>query len=185
MSKMGIKGGMFGAAIGALAAGSPIQKGLESTFGVVQNPYLEMMFSGIGFRQFQFDFTFRPRNDTEQKTVHQIIKMFRLNSRPTFTEQGLGKSFMDYPKEFRIDFLTKCEGPEKHDEEGVWIINTAVPQLKTCVCTNVSTNYAPDNMWLAHKGGKPNAIQLSMSFKETELVMAKDVGVGGESYGGN
>ena len=55
------KGGMFGAAIGALAAGSPIQKGLESTFGVVQNPYLEMMFSGIGFRQFQFVVTF-PQN---------------------------------------------------------------------------------------------------------------------------
>ena len=179
MSKMGVRGGMFGAALGAMAAGTPIQKGIESSIGIVQNPYLEMMFSGIGFREFQFDFTFRPRNKTEQEQVHTIIKMFRLNSRPTFTEGDFGKSFMDYPKEFKIEFLTKCPGLPIHKEPSIWQLNDSVPQLKTCVCSNVTTNYAPDNMWLAHQGGKPNAIQLSMSFKETELVMAEDIWNGG------
>ena len=186
MSKMGVSGGMFGAALGAMAAGSPIQKGVETSLGIVQNPYLEMMFSGIGFREFQFDFTFRPRNEKEQDQVHTIIKMFRLNSRPTFTKEvNLGKSFMDYPKEFKIEFLTKCPGPEVHQVPGIWQVNKSVPQLKTCVCSSVSTNYAPDNMWLAHQGGKPNAMQLSLAFKETELVMAEDVQGTDNTYGGH
>ena len=95
---------------------------------------------------------------------------------------------MDYPKEFKIEFLTKYGSYDGMDprvlqakgiEASIWEVNKSVPQLKTCVCTNVSTNYAPDNMWLAHQGGKPNAIQLSMSFKETELVMAEDIWNGG------
>ena len=49
----------------------------------------------------------------------------------------------------------------------------------------MSTNYAPDNMWLAHQGGKPNAMQLSLAFKETELVMAEDVQGTDNTYGGH
>ena len=65
VSKLGISGGMFGAAIGAMAAGSPIQKGMQSALGVAQNPYMEMMFSGVGFRKFQFEFIFRPKSSDE------------------------------------------------------------------------------------------------------------------------
>ena len=62
VSKLGISGGMFGAAIGAMAAGSPMQKGAEAALGVAQNPYMEMMFSGVGFRKFQFEFILRPKS---------------------------------------------------------------------------------------------------------------------------
>ena len=50
-----------------------------------------------------------------------------------------------------------------------------VPQLKDCVCDNVSSNYTPQSIWAAHKGGVPVAVTLSLSFQETELVMAEDV----------
>jgi len=129
---------------------------------------MEMMFSGIGFRQFQFDFTFRPKNLTEQTTIQKIIKMFRLNSRPTFTEGAMGKSFMNYPMEFKIEFLTR-------NNADTFVLNPGLPKMKSVVCGNVTTNYTPDNAWIAHKGGHPNAIQLSLTFKETELVMAEDV----------
>ena len=96
VSKLGISGGMFGAAIGAMAAGGPIQKGIESALGVSQNPYLEMMFSGIGFRKFQFDFIMRPKNENEMNEVGQILKQFRTHSKPSYTMQGIGRTFMDY-----------------------------------------------------------------------------------------
>jgi hypothetical protein len=172
MSKMGVQGGLFGMALGAMAAGSPIQKGLEKSLAVAQNPYMEMMFSGIGFRQFQFDFKFLPKSTKEQAIVHSIIKMFRLNSRPTYVQGEFGKSFMNYPMEFNIEFLTKSKAGRLED---TWNTNSSLPQLKPVVCGNVTTNYTPDNQWSAHEGGRPNAIQLSLSFKETELVMAEDL----------
>jgi len=172
VSKLGISGGMFGAAIGAMAAGGPMQKGMESALGVAQNPYMEMMFSGIGFRKFSFEFILRPKSAKEYRTVAEIIRMLRTYTKPTFTEGKLGKSFMDYPMEFDIDFLTTPDGPAK---AVAFNSNPNIPKLKLCVCDNVSTNYTPQSIWAAHQGGVPLAVTLGLSFQETELVMAEDV----------
>ena len=172
VSKLGISGGMFGAAIGAMAAGSPIQKGFESALGVAQNPYMEMMFSGIGFRKFQFEFIMRPRDTDEVNTVAEILTKFRTFTKPTFAEGKLGKSFMDYPMEFGIKFLT---GVNSQSFESSFSDNTNVPKLKNCVCDNVTSNFTPQSIWAAHKGGVPLAVTLGLSFQETELVMAEDV----------
>jgi hypothetical protein len=154
-----------------MAAGSPIQKGFESALGVAQNPYMEMMFSGIGFRKFQFEFVLRPKSSDEVKTVAKILRVIRTFTKPTFAEGKLGKSFMDYPMEFGIKFLTGMHGayaPYFSD-------NTNVPKLKNCVCDNVTSNFTPQSIWAAHKGGVPLAVTLGLSFQETELVMAEDV----------
>jgi len=146
VSKLGIQGGMFGAAIGAMAAGSPMQKGMESALGVAQNPYMEMMFSGIGFRKFNFEFIMRPRNDDEVNEVALILQKFRTFTKPSFTEGVLGKSFMDYPMEFQIEFLTSGQRVMPPPEEsqairsggGDFRTNINVPKLKNCV---VERNY--------------------------------------------
>ena len=177
VGKLGISGGMFGAAIGAMAAGSPIQKGLESALGVAQNPYMEMMFTGVGFRKFNFEFILRPKSTKEVGTVADILKNFRTFSKPTFTEGDLGKSFMDYPMEFGIEFLTSGGGggSAKAVNKTSFQRNMNVPQLKNCVCDNVTTNYTPQSIWAAHNGGVPVAVTLGLSFQETELIMAEDV----------
>ena len=187
VSKLGLSGGMLGAGIGALAAGSPLQKGAEAALGVAQNPYMEMMFSGIGFRSFQFEFIMRPRSTTEVKQVSEILKKFRTFTKPTFTEGSLEKSFMDYPMEFQVEFLTSggktdfAREPRRGGNENAgdfganYIPNPFVPKLKNCVCDNVSSNYTPQSIWSAHDNGVPVAVNLSLSFQETELVMAEDV----------
>ena len=189
VSKLGIQGGMFGAAIGAMAAGGPMQKGAEAALGVAQNPYMEMMFSGVGFRAFQFEFIMRPRHETEMAEVAEILRMFRTFTKPTFVEGKLGKSFMDYPMEFQIEFLTSSsktkfdKDPNAQKDQGgasrkggdSYILNPFVPQLKNCVCDSVTSNYTPQSIWAAHDQGKPVAVTLGLSFQETELVMAEDV----------
>jgi hypothetical protein len=180
VSKLGISGGMFGMAIGAMAAAGPIQKGIESALGISQNPYMEMMFTGVGFRSFQFEFIMRPKSTPEVTAVAEILKMFRTFSRPTYTQGDLGKSFMDYPMEFGIEFLTAGANsitgmPGDPIYQTSFRRNKNVPQLKNCVCDNVSSNYTPQSVWAAHQGGVPVAVTLSLSFQETELVMAEDV----------
>jgi len=184
VAKLGLQGGMFGMAIGAVAAGSPLQKGAEAALGVAQNPYMEMMFTGVGFRAFQFEFIMRPRNTDEVKVVSDILKMFRTFTKPTFVEGSLGKSFMNYPMEFQIEFLTSGTRTDFEQTDAgrrlgsvgsSYITNKYVPKLKNCVCDSVTSNYTPQSIWAAHDAGAPVAVTLGLSFQETELVMAEDV----------
>jgi hypothetical protein len=196
VSKLGLQGGMFGAAIGAVAAGSPLQKGAEAALGVAQNPYMEMMFSGIGFRAFTFDFIMRPKDTDEVQEVAEILHKFRTFTKPTFVEGSLGKSFMDYPMEFQIEFLTgsgitsfdyiegKKSDAAAHRGGKEYVSNPFVPKLKDCVCDSVSSNYTPQSVWAAHDQGVPVAVNLSLSFQETELVMAEDVWNDRKALGG-
>ena len=128
-----------------------------------------MMFSGIGFRSYKFDFVFRARNKSEIKTVGEIIKKFRQHSRPTWVGSSLGKSFMNYPQEFQIQFLTELVSTNSYEQ------NLHLPYLKPSVLTSVDTNFTPNNIWAAYDKGAPVAITLGLHFQETELVMAQDV----------
>jgi hypothetical protein len=170
---------MFGAAIGAMAAGSPMQKGAEAALGIAQNPYMEMMFSGIGFRKFSFEFILRPKSTAEVGDVAEILNTFRTFTKPSFSEGSLGKSFMDYPMEFKIEFLTSGEkgdrGATARSGGMDFMINPHIPRLKNCVCDNVTSNFTPQSIWAAHEEGVPVAVTLGLSFQETELVMAEDV----------
>ena len=168
--KLGLPAGTgVGALAGAFAGGSGIQDGLEASLGVASNPYEEMMFSGISFRTFNFDFLFRPRNEDEIEEVEKIIRMFRTHTRPSYVNGAMGRSFMNNPQEFQIRFLTMGQGERDYTP------NLYLPQIKTCVCDKVTTNYTPQSVWTSYKAGAPIAITMSLGFKEKELVMAKDI----------
>ena len=158
-------GPAIGGILGTLG-GTGAQKAIESSFANIANPYKEMTFSGIGFREFAFNFVFRARNEDEVYIVEKIIETFRHYSKPTFQR---GKALLDYPEEFRIEFLTKAEGLDK------FITNRHIPQIKMCVCKGVTTNYTSQNTWRSLKNGAPVEISLGLQFEETELVTAKDV----------
>ena len=181
---LGIKqAGLMGAGLAALSSGSQIQAGIETKMGMAQNPYMEMMFQGIGFRKFTFNFVMRPRNLPEVQQVMSILKMFRMHSKPDWAGGMMGQGFMKYPMEFHISFLTLEDGsarvtvPNKMatNVDKVYNLNSNIPLMKPCVCTNVETNYTPQSIWAAYKGGQPIAVTLGLSFNETELVMADDV----------
>lgn len=183
VSKLNLGSIGIGALLGGMA-GDDLQHGLSASLGMASNPYEEMMFSGITFRTFNFDFIFRPESGDEIKVVDKIIKAFRRYSRPSFvSEKNLGKSIMNYPMEYGIEFLTadlgntEFKGKDAKEEASgeVYKINSHLPLIKTCVCEKVSTNYTPQSVWAAYNSGAPVAISLSLGFKEKELVMDDDV----------
>ena len=166
--KLGSGGIAAGAVLGTLG-GEAIQKGLESGTGQITNPYKEMTFSGIGFRNFSFNFVFRARNQTEVNAVQNIIKTFRYYSKPTYNTTLNSAGFLNYPQEFHIEFLTKY-APEDN-----FTTNWHIPQIKMCVCKGVTTNFSTQNTWRSLEGGAPVEIQLGLTFEETELVTGEDV----------
>jgi hypothetical protein len=178
-----------GAILGTLG-GNNAQRGIEASFGNIANPYKEMTFSGIGFRQFSFNFVFRARNEREIIMIRKIIERFRFYSKPTYND-SFGSGILNYPQEFLIQFLTKTEqlspeSPERLDEKGKgtgkrfttldrFVTNPHIPQMKMCVCKNITTNYASQNTWRALKNGHPVEISMALTFEETELITGEDV----------
>ena len=156
---------MAGGIIGSIAAGAGVQSAIESTFNVKANPYKEQTFQGVGFRPFDFSFTLRARSQSDVNVIKKIITAFRAHSKPSFDNTSKGGVF-NYPKEFRIEYLTLV-----NDE---YINNPYIPEIKYCVCTGVTTNFA-GNGWRSFKGGAPVDITLGLTFQETEIITQEDV----------
>jgi len=155
-----------GVLLGTLLGGETgISGGIESTFNVKANPYKEQTFQGVPFRPFEFSFNFRPRSDTEVLQMDKIINAFRAYSKPGFENQGQSGVFA-YPHEFLIEFLTF--------EQGSYVRNPHIPQIKFCICKSVNTNWTTQG-WKSFQGGASVDTALTLSFEETEIITQEDV----------
>jgi len=173
MIKEGAGGALTGGVIGMLG-GAGAQKALESGTGKVANPYKEMTFSGIGFREFSFNFVFRARNEAEVNVVQDIIQTFRYYSKPLYSKGESG--FFSYPEEFHIEFLIKQKADIYSDVlDSRFVPNPYIPQIKMCVLKTINTNFAAQNAWRSLQNGAPVEISLALTFVETELVTGEDV----------
>jgi hypothetical protein len=127
--------------------------------GQALNPQLQVLFRGVGFRTFQFDFVLTPYSKEEAIQIKEIIKEFKLAAAPeikptAFFEQGM---FLNVPDLFNIEFMYKGA------------INENVHKIGPSVLENINVDYAP-NGWSAHNDGAPVQTRLTLQFKETIIV---------------
>ena len=156
--------------LGAIGAGAMlpgIGNGLRATGRFVTNPFEEQLFNGIGYREFQFEFSFSPSSEAEGEQVDKIIKMFRTHSRPNFVGGSLGEGLYTFPNEFAIEFMMHHHGALSQ--------NKFLPKIHNCVCTNVTTNFAPEGFWAALRDGRPVSYTLGLAFTETKKITQDDV----------
>lgn len=126
-----------------------------ATQGMAINPRNEVMFNGLGFRSFDFRYTFAPKNASESALLHGIIRKFRYYSLP---ELSATKKFFTFPGVFRIQFFWG-ESPN------IWL-----PKIGTCVLNNITVDYSPNSVWATLPLGDPSQVNITMSFTEIELV---------------
>lgn len=141
-----------------------------SSFGMVQNPMLELLYQAPEFRSFRFDFMFYPRSEKEATEVQKILNRLRFHQAPEIRKENTS-FFLVPPSEFDIKFY--YNGTE----------NPNIPKISTCVLQSIDIDYAPNgfaayevpgvNTPETGKTGMPVAIRLSLQFKETEI-MTKD-----------
>ena len=147
---------------------------LANVLGRVVNPMLEMLYQSPNFRTFNFDFVFYPRDEREALEVQSILERLRFHQAPEILkESGVAAGgFLVPPSEFDIRFY--YSGSE----------NPNIPQVATCVMTQMDVNYAP-NGWSAYevpdefkpsigRTGMPTAIQLTLTFQETTYLTKDD-----------
>ena len=129
-------------------------------FGFAMNPQLLVLFRGIDFRSFQYDFYFTPKNATEALAVRKIIRAFRFHSHPELA--GRYGVFYVTPSTFDIEFIHK--GAE----------NKNLHKVKTCVLKNYNVDYAPAG-WATYTDGMPIQTRLSLQFQEAQIVTKEDI----------
>jgi len=140
--------------------GGDVSKLLLRGIGQAVNPQLQVLFKGIGFRTFQFDFTMTPYSAEEAKMIKNIIYEFKYASAPEINRNGVFGTqgmFFKVPDMFDIQFY--YDGKE----------NRNVHRITRCVLENVSVDYAPIG-WATYDGGEPVQTKLSLQFKEIEIV---------------
>lgn len=166
----------------------------QNIAGRIANPYLQQVFQGVGMRQFDFNWKLVPRNEAEQKSIHNIIKTLRANVLPGFSndfiaDQASNNSIGDLLSP-NLDNNPGFAGKQNVDRwltlpnifnlkwkyEGGEI--DSLPKLKQCVCKNISVQYTPDGVWatrLMDGTPQPIAYNLTMSFGEMSIVTNEDV----------
>lgn len=129
------------------------------------NPQMEVSFTQINFREFQFHFTFTPKSAREAKSVREIIKSFRLHGAPELDRSGAGRYFI-VPSTFNIDYIFNGD------------YNPNLHHFQPCVLTSIQVDYAQDVGWVAFEDGMPVKTHMVLQFKEIEILTKEHIDQG-------
>lgn len=155
-----IIGKTLGAGAGATGGNAEAVRDLVlQAGGYAFNPQLQVLFQGIDFRTFEFEFTLTPYSQEESKQIQDIIYQFKYASAPEIKKNGWFEQgmYMTIPDTFNIQFM--YDGKE----------NPNVHKIGECVLTNVSVDSAT-NGWSTFNDGSPVQYKLKLQFQETIIV---------------
>lgn len=133
---------------------------------LVINNHLEVVFNGIGFRQFHFNWRFTPTSEAEAVNIDNIIQAFKFYAAPEILRNTAGR-FWIYPSTFDIQYYSN--GVE----------NQFLNKISTCALVNMQVNYTATGHWAAHRqaaaipGAPSVCTDMALTFMELEL-MTKD-----------
>ena len=126
--------------------------------GRVITPKMELMFEGIGRRNFSFTFTFIPKSAQEAKVVKNIILMFKTHMSADYAGQGAsGTGSMSFPDQFDIEYMHMGK------------LNPNLNKIATCALTKMDVQYGGDR-YVAYEDGVPQTTNLTLNFTEFEII---------------
>jgi hypothetical protein len=128
--------------------------------GTILTPRTEMMFRGIGRREFSFSFTFIPKSTQESKDVHNIVKEFKVGMTPTFKLAGSTRE-MTIPDVFSIQYMH------------ITSQNNYINKIGKCYLKSMDVTYGGDKFVTYNaddKGAPPQRTTISLAFHELEVL---------------
>ena len=143
-----------------LTGGEGLREAGLKGIGAADNPYMEVLFDKVGMREFNYSFTFAPKNPDESEDIKKIINLFRFHMLPEL--RGNAARFLTIPSEFDIHYMFM-------GEDGAATENTYYHKISTCVLQSLSVDYTPNGV-KSFSNGAPTQINLSLSFKETRAM---------------
>lgn len=137
---------------------------LSASSGRITNQNLELLFSSMNLRQFNFGFEMVPRSREEAIMVRKIIRFFKQGSAPKKSALGGGDSsfYIKTPNVFRMAY--------KKGNDFIKGLN----KFKICACQGVSVNYAPNGYSSYLLDSQPVTVSLSLGFTELTPIFYDD-----------
>ena len=142
-----------------------------STRGVILNPNVELLFSGIDLRNISFNYKLVPRNQPEADNIKNIYQIFKRAMLPKYSDgselnfssgDAQRNNFIKVPNVCKISFMRGGA------------LNKDVAQYKMCAITGVDINFTPDGTYATYESGSMVAVTLSLSFQETKLIFSEE-----------
>ena len=151
-------------ALSALETAAPGGKALFAIAnGKVITPKMELMFEGIGRRNFSFSFVFIPKSEQEAKIVKDIVYKFKHHMAADYVGGGAsGTREMSFPDMFDIEYMH------------IGKQNPNLNKISTCALTKMDVEYGGDR-YVAYEGGVPQTTKLSLSFTEFDIITKKHI----------
>lgn len=145
-----------------------------SATGVAENPFKQLLFSGLDFRKFNFNFTLYPRSEKEAVIINNIIEVLRYHMHPEEKSFAGGRFFIA-PSDFDIEFyrIVDINTPNESKDATVFE-NQFLYAISTCVLSDMTVNYTPSSEgFITHRDGSPIGVNIQMNFIETEILTKK------------
>ena len=126
--------------------------------GKIITPKMELMFEGIGRRNFSFTFMFMPKSQSEAHGIEQIVFMFKKHMAANYAGGGAnGLREMTFPDQFDIEYMHMGKR------------NPYLNKIATCALTKMDVEYGGDR-YVAYDGGIPQTTKLTLNFAEFEII---------------
>ena len=154
---------------GALGINFDINQAITRLGGVVENPNLELLFTGPALRTFSFTVRFTPRSDTEARRVRTIIRVLKQRSAVKkgvkfFPGEGGDNLLLGTPDVFKLQYKNAAG-----DIKGV-------NKIKTCALTSLSVDYTGGSgRWSTYEvDSQPVTTIVQMGFSELAPIYDTD-----------
>ena len=145
----------------------------ELNRGTVITPRMELMFEGVGRRNFSFTFDFIPKNQEEAKTVNDIVYNFKKYMMPEFSNPQTRRE-MNIPATFEISY---------HYLSGE---NSFLNKISTCFLKQMDVKYGGDRFTAYEEtlvgqdapggsGFPPQKTQITLNFTELDTMSRKHI----------
>ena len=167
-----------------------------STRGIVINPNAELLYDSPQMREVGMVFKMVASNKAESEQIYKICQTFRRNASPEYG--GTDNADSDEWKETKEQLLGDVTKGVNGDEN-IWgnmnnfirvpnlckftfmkghNVHPWLVQFKPCAISNVEVSYTPDGTYATHPDGAPVAVEIRLSFMETKVVFAQEIGQG-------
>jgi len=156
---------LSGAAVGGIGGNVSGSQLVSRATGQVFNPNLELLFQGVGLRQFSFTFDMFPRSREEAKQVVNIIRFLKKSMSAKKNAQGnenINGIFISAPDVFELEYR---KGGDPHP-----VLN----RFKPTALVDMQVNYTGSNTYSTFYDGTPTHMNMTLTFKELVPVYAED-----------
>ena len=173
-------------AMDAMIPGLGAVEGITS--GNIITPHMELMFEGVGRREFSFSFVMIPKSPPEAVMIEKIVKEFKLGMHPDYTEKSimgftggqtsedeqdmgvwnpvqgsiLKTRAMTFPSVFEIEYFYKG-APSNH-----------LHKISTCYLTKMDVSHGGDR-YATYAEGVPQKTMITLNFTELEIMTRKHI----------